>query len=68
MKNKTNKALLKKLVGDTLDEAFMLTALDRYCHEILSDSTEWNKRSLINQDLWKVIAQRNLNLIEEHYK
>jgi hypothetical protein len=68
MTRKTNKALIKKLSPDSVGEAFLLMGIERYCNEILSDSTEWNKRSLINKDLWQVIAKHNLKLIEEHYK
>ena len=65
---KTNKQLIKKLSPDSVGEAFLLMGIERYCNEILSDSIEWNKRSLINKDLWQVIAKHNLKLIEEHYK
>lgn len=65
---KTNKGLIKKLTPDSVGEAFLISAMERYCNEILSDSMEWNKKSLINQDLWKVVAKHNLELIKEHYK
>lgn len=65
---KTNKGLLKKLTPDTVGEAFVLEAISRYCKEILSDSTQWGDRSLINEELWKVIAKHNLETIKEHYK
>lgn len=68
MTRKTNKGLIKKLTPDTVGEAFLISAVERYCGEVLSDSTEWDKRSLINGDLWKVIAKHNLELIKEHYK
>lgn len=68
MKRKTNKQLIKALTPDTVGETFLICAMDRYCNEILSDSTNWGNKSLINQDLWQVIAKHNLELIKEHYK
>lgn len=65
---KTNKGLIKKLTPDSVGEAFLISAMERYCNEILSDSIEWNARGLINQDLWKVIAKHNLETIKEYYK
>lgn len=65
---KTNKVLIKKLSPDSVGEVFLISAMERYCNEILSDSIEWNERGLINQDLWKVIAKHNLETIKEYYK
>ena len=65
---KTNKQLIKKLMPDTVGESFLIGAVERYCNEVLSDSTNWGNKSLINQDLWQVIAKHNLELIKEHYK
>lgn len=65
---KTNKALIRKLTPDTVGESFLISAVERYSNEILSDSTEWGNKALINQDLWKIIAKHNLELIKEHYK
>ena len=65
---KTNKALIKKLIPDTLGEAFLIEAMTRYCQTVLEDTEEWGDRSMINQDLWNVLAEHNLKLIKEHYK
>lgn len=65
---KTNKQLIKKLLGDTIDEAFVICAVERYSNQILSDSIEPNERSLINQDLWQVVAKHHLETIKEHYE
>lgn len=64
---RTNKALFKKLLGDSIDEAFVLNAIEQYCQTVLEDDTDWGK-SLINKELWQVIATRNLQTIEEHFK
>ena len=68
MARKTNKGLIKKLTPDSVGEAFVIEAISRYCKEILSDSTTWGDRSLINEELWKVIAKHNLETIKEYYK
>jgi len=68
MRKPTNKALIKKLLGTTIDEAFVVTAIERYCQEVLADETNWGNKPLINQDLWQVIAEANLKTIKEHYK
>ena len=68
MARKTNKGLIKKLTPDAVGEAFVITAIERYCQQILSDSMEASDRSLINMDLWKVIAKHNLETIKEYYK
>ena len=63
------KDIVKLLVGtDSIDRAFLVTAIERYSREVLSDSTKWGDKSLINQDLWKVVAQQKINTIEEYYK
>lgn len=65
---KTNKQLIKKLLGTTLDEAFLIEAMTRYCQTVLEDKTDWGNKALINQDLWKVIAKQNLATIQGHFK
>lgn len=65
---KTNKALIKKLAPDTVGESFLIEAIAKYCQTVLEDKTDWGKQSLINKDLWQVIAKSNLELIKEHYK
>jgi hypothetical protein len=67
-KGNSNKALIKKLLGDTIDEAFVISAIESYCQTVLEDETNWDARTLINKELWQVIATRNLQTIEEHYK
>jgi hypothetical protein len=66
-KGNGNKALLKKLIGDGIDEAFVISAIESYCQTVLEDDTDWGK-TLINKDLWQTIASQNLFIIEEHYK
>ena len=66
-KNQTNKALIKKLMGDSVEEAFVVSAIEQYCQTVLEDQTDWGK-TLINKDLWQVIASNNLRTIEEHFK
>ena len=68
MTRKTNKGLIKKLMPDTVGEAFLIEAITKYCQTVLADEGEWNERSLINGDLWRVIAKHNLETIKEHYK
>ena len=68
MKARTNKQLIKKMLSGTIDEAFLISAVQRYCQEVLEDKTEWGNRTLFNKDLWQVIAKRNLEIVEEHYK
>lgn len=67
MMRKKNKALLKKLCNDSIDEAFLVCAMERYCKEVLADTSDWSG-SLINKDLWQCIAKANLKTIEEHYE
>ena len=64
---KTNKALIKKLTTDTVSESFLIEAVTQYCQTVLKDKTDWGN-SLINKDLWQVIASNNLKTIEEHFK
>ena len=64
---KTNKALIKKLMTDSVEEAFVVSAIEQYCQTVLEDQTDWGK-TLINKDLWQVIASNNLKTIEEHFK
>jgi len=63
----SNKALIKKLTGDTIDNAFLICAMEKYCQTVLEDQSDWGK-TLINKDLWQVIASNNLRTIEEHFK
>jgi hypothetical protein len=65
---KTNKGLIKKLMPDTVGEAFVLEAVTKYCQTVLADETDWGNKALINKDLWQVIAKHNLETIKEHYK
>jgi len=64
---KTNKALIKKLMTDSVEEAFVVSAIEQYCQTVLEDQTDWGN-TLINKDLWQVIASNNLRTIEEHFK
>jgi len=66
-KGNSNKALFKKMLGDSIDQAFVISAIESYCQTVLEDDTDWGK-TLINKELWQVIATRNLKTIEEHYK
>ena len=66
-KKNRNKDLIKKLLGDTVDEAFVISAVESYCQTVLGDTEDWGN-SLINKDLWQTIASQNLQIIEEHYK
>ena len=63
---KTNKALIKKLTTDTVSESFLIEAVTQYCQTVLKDKTDWGN-SLINKQLWQVIASTNLELMKEHY-
>jgi len=65
--SKMTKELIKKMLGDSIDEAFVISAVESYCQTVLKDDTDWGK-TLINKELWQVIATRNLQTIEEHYK
>jgi hypothetical protein len=64
---KTNKTLLKKLIEDSVDEAFVISAIEQYCQTVLGDESDWGN-TFINKDLWQTIASHNLQVIEEHYK
>ena len=68
MMSKKNKTLIKKLCNDSIDEAFLVEAVTKYCQTVLADETDWGNKSLINKDLWQMIAKQNLQTIEEHYK
>ena len=68
MKQRTNKQLIKAMSDCSVSEAFLLTAVEKYCQTVLEDQTDWGDKSLINQDLWKIIAQENLDILKEHYK
>jgi hypothetical protein len=65
---KTNKTLIKKLTPDSVGETFLLSAVEKYCKDVLADDSDWGNKSLINKDLWQVIAKHNLELMKEHYK
>ena len=64
-KGNQNKALLKKLIEDSIDEVFVISAIESYCQTVLGDESDWGN-SLINKDLWQTIASHNLQVIEEH--
>ena len=68
MMRKKNKTLIKKLCNDSIDEAFLVCAMEKYCKEVLADETDWGNQALINKDLWQVIAKQNLETIKEHYE
>jgi hypothetical protein len=67
-KGNQNEALIKKMLGDSIDQAFVISAVEYYCNEVLSDSTDWGNQSLVNKDLWQTIAKQNLFIMKEHYK
>ena len=62
-----SKKLIKEMTADSIDQAFVLTAIESYCIQVLNDNSDWGN-SLINKDLWQVIASNNLKTIEEHFK
>ena len=64
---KTNKALIKKLTTDSVEEAFVVSAIEQYCQTVLADESDWGN-TFINKDLWQVIASNNLKIMEEHFK
>jgi hypothetical protein len=66
-KGNNNKALLRKLIGDSIDEVFVISAIESYCRTVSEDTEDWGN-SLINKDLWQTIAKQNLTILEEHYK
>jgi len=59
----TAKRKIKLMMNDSVDEAFILTAIEKYCHEVLDDTSDWGN-SLINKDLWQCIARLNLATME----
>lgn len=65
---KSNKALIKKLTSDSVGEAFLIEAMEKYCRDVIADESDWGNQSLINKDLWQVIAKQNLEIIDQHYQ
>ena len=66
-KGNQNEALIKKMLGDSIDQAFVISAIESYCQTVLEDDTDWGK-TLINKELWQTIAKQNLFIMKEHYK
>jgi hypothetical protein len=64
---KTNKQLIKKLSSDAIEQGFLICAVEWYCKQVIEDKSNWGDKSVINQDLWKVVADHNLNTIKEHF-
>jgi hypothetical protein len=66
MESRINKQLIEKMLSDTIDEAFLIEAVTHYCKTVLRSPSR--DSSLINKDLWRVIAKRNIEMVEEHYR
>jgi hypothetical protein len=58
-----SKKLIKDMTADSIDQAFVLSAIESYCHMVLQDTSDWGN-SLINKDLWQSIAKANLTMLE----
>jgi len=46
-----------------LGEAFLLTAIESYCRQVLADDSDWGN-SLVSKDAWQLIAKHNLTMLE----
>jgi ATP/maltotriose-dependent transcriptional regulator MalT len=55
--------LVKSAKANVLGEAFLITAVESYCRQVLADDSDWGK-SLVSKEAWQLIAKHNLNLIE----
>jgi ATP/maltotriose-dependent transcriptional regulator MalT len=54
--------IVRSAKADVLGEAFILTAIESYCRQVLDDDSDWSN-SLVNKDAWQLIAQHNLELL-----
>lgn len=59
-----SKKLIKEMTADSIDQAFVLSAIESYCHMVLQDESDWGN-SLINKDLWQSIAKANLTMLAQ---
>ena len=61
----TNKQLIRKLTVDSIDEVFVICAVEYYAKAVLEDEGKsFMNNSLINYHLWKVCANQALETIE----
>jgi hypothetical protein len=51
--------LVKQLKHDTLAEAFIVEALERYAREVLEDKSDWGN-SIIKKEAWQEVAKQVL--------
>lgn len=61
----TTKQLIKTLTADTIDRAFLISALESYSRAVLNDNSDW-KHSVFNKSLWQVCAQNTLDTLNAY--
>lgn len=62
---KTNKQLINALSKDSIDQVFVLSAIEHYSKQVIENGGEgWSANAFINYNLWKACAENSLKTIE----
>lgn len=62
----TTNQLIKQLTADTIDRAYLISALEHYSKQILATPDDDFKKSLWNHTLWKICAQNTLDTLNKY--
>lgn len=65
-KKLTTNQLIKELTKDTIDRAYLISALEHYSKQILATPDEDFKKSLWNHTLWKICAKNTLDTLNAY--
>lgn len=63
---KTNKQLINALSKDSIDQVFVLSAIEHYARQVIENNGEgWSANAFINYNLWKACAEHSLKAIND---
>jgi ATP/maltotriose-dependent transcriptional regulator MalT len=54
--------LVREAKARPLGEAFILTAIESYCRQVMADDSDWGN-SFVSKEAWQLIAQNNLTML-----
>lgn len=62
---KTSAQKLRSMAKDAQLSGYITEAIRHYSNEVLSDSTDWGDKSLINKEYWQMLARLAMEKVNE---
>ena len=57
--------LIKTLTADSIDRAYLISALEFYSKMVIADESDWGQ-SIVNKTLWQTCARNTLDTLNQY--